>query len=349
MQAKKMFLFVGEAFVLPWLTLMPVKSYSAENGSVPGSTNLFAAAVISEARSIVVGDRGRIFLSTDGAKTWKAVPSNTGQPLVSVCFPDDHHGWITGQGGVILHSADGGKTWEVQSSGVDTYLMAVEFIDSTNGCAVGTDSTVLMTSDGGKTWKKAPFKAAAPDVKDDSGPIEEFNLFAVVMIDDKRVCIAGDKGRIFFTEDAGQTWVEAKSPLYDEGARQGKILYSLAHDNGTLYAVGIDSVFLYSKDYGRTWTEGNTGFTEPDLYCISVAEGTGLAAGSGGHIIQTSDGGSTWQVVEVPERVTQSWLTGIALKVSKTALKKNQSGTVFGLIAGQNGTVGHYVKGTVGW
>ena len=350
MQAKKLFLFVCEAFLLPLLTLMPAKSYAEGNRSVPGSTNLFAAAVISEERYIVVGDRGRIFVSDDGARTWKAIASATKQPLVSVCFPDDRNGWITGQAGVILHSADGGNSWKAQTSGVDSYLLASAFVDGKNGCVAGEDSTVLMTADGGLTWKKSGFKVASDaDMEEDSGPAAGVNLFAVAMMDAMHLCVAGDKGRIFLSEDGGESWTEATSPLYDDETGQGRILYSLAYDSGTLYGVGIDGAFIHSKDRGKTWQEGSTGLTDPDLYCIGLAGGIGFAAGSEGHVIRTSDGGSTWKVVEVPEKVTQSWLSGIALKKTGIPVKPNQSGTVCGLLVGQNGTIGHLVDGDVRW
>ena len=60
----------------------------------------------------------------------------------------------------------------------------------------------------------------------------------------------------------------------------------------------IDSTFAFSKDRGKSWTLGDTGFEKPDLFCIDFVGAFGLAAGSGGHVIKTSDGGATWREVE---------------------------------------------------
>jgi len=310
-------------------------SHAKGDASVSVDVNLYASAVLPGGGSIMVGDRGKIFLSEDGARGWKAIDSGTKRALVTVCFPDDRHGWAAGQGGVIVHSPDGGRTWKTQSSGVDVYLLGIDFFDPRHGLAVGADSTVVMTTDGGRTWKSTSLSSSL-DL------IEEVNLFAVAMTDVQKACIAGDGGRIFTTEDGGQGWVASKSPLYDEEMMEGRILYSMAYDGGTLYAVGIDGVFVTSKDQGNTWVERETGFPGPELYCIDIVDGVGLAGGSGGHVIQTSDGGSTWSLVEVPEEVTRYWLSGVDLQ-------KAPSGGVHGLIVGQEGTSGRLEGGALTW
>ena len=146
----------------------------------------------------------------------------------------------------------------------------------------------------------------------------------------------------FITEDGGGSWSEIKTPLYDEMAMMGKVLYAVVYDSGTLYTAGIDSTFAFSKDRGKTWTVGDTGFEKPDLFCLDFVGPVGLAAGSGGHVIKTTDGGATWREVEVPERVWQVFLSGLDLK-------KNGSGEVAGLVVGEKGTYGHVVDRTIHW
>ena len=271
---------LGWVAMAVFLSLARIESQADETPPVLVDVNLFASAVLSENRSILVGDRGKIFLSEDGARTWKGIDSGTKAALAAVCFPDGRHGWAAGQGGVILHSATGGITWEPQDSGEDAYLLDIDFFDPRHGFAVGADSTVVATTDGGGIWKKVSLELD-----------EDLNLFAVAVIEPNKACIAGDGGRIFPTEDGGDSWVESKSPLYDEEMMEGRILYSMTYDSGILYAVGIDGVFVTSTDQGKTWVERETGFPGPELYCIDVVNGVGLAAGSGGHIIRTSDGG----------------------------------------------------------
>ncbi len=325
----------GLLIVSVCFSFLQVDSHAGENPSASVDVNLFASAVLSGGDSVMVGDRGKVFLSKGGAGTWKEIESGTTRALVTVCFPNDRHGWIAGQGGVILHTGDGGRTWTVQSSGVDAYLLDIDFVDPYHGIAVGADSTIVFTADGGATWQNAAFGLSL-DLA------EEINLFAVVMMDEQKACIAGDGGRIFASEDGGKQWVESKSPLYDEEMMEGRILYAMAYDSGILYAVGIDGVFVTSTDQGRTWKERATGFPGPELYGIDVVNGVGLAAGAGGHIIRTSDGGTTWRVMGVPEEITRTWLSGIDLQ-------ETAAGGIRGLLVGQDGTVGRFENGALSW
>lgn len=305
----------------------PVPSYARNSFGC----DLFAAAVITDTTFIAVGDRGKIFLSTDAGRSFAPIASTTRASLAAVSFPSAAQGWIVGQGGVVLHSADGGRTWVPQSSGVDKYLMAVDFLDDQHGCAVGADSTVILTADGGRTWTHATFDLA----KDVGG---EYNLFAVKMLGPGALCMTGDMGRVFLSNDAGRTWSEGLSPLFDKANQEGRTLYALTASRGTLLAIGIDGSLIVSKDNGRTWSEGASATKEPEYFGMACVDGFGLAVGSGGYVQHTGDGGATWQVVKVPETVFKAWLCGIALK-------KSASGAVVGLIVGQYGTVG-IVKNT---
>ena len=327
--------FVPAATLLAAFLLVAIHpgAIRAESALIGGS--LFASAVVSDTAYIMVGDRGKIFLSNDGTKTWEAIESGTRFALSSVCFPDDRNGWIAGQMGALLHSQDGGKTWQAQSPGVDAYLLGVDFLDPLHGIVVGRDTTVLTTSDGGATWNQSPLKTSA-DLFDD------VTLFAAAMIDTRSICAVGDMGRIFITEDGGESWAETKTSLYDEMSMMGRVLYAVVYDSGTLYAAGIDSTFAFSKDRGKSWTVGDTGFVKQDLFGIDFVGEFGLAAGSGGHVIRTSDGGSTWHEVEVPEKVWQVFLCGLDLK-------RNGSGEVAGLVVGERGTFGHIVDRTIHW
>jgi len=326
---------LGWVAMAVFLSLARMESRAEENPPVLVDVNLFASAVPSENRSIVVGDRGKIFLSEDGARTWERIESGTKAALATVCFPDGRHGWAAGQGGVILHSATGGRKWEPQDSGEDAYILDIDFVDPHHGFAVGADSSALATADGGGTWKKVSLDLSLE-------LDEDLNLSAVAVMEPNKACVAGDGGRIFLTEDGGDSWVESESPLYDEEMMEGRILYSMTYDSGILYAVGIDGVLVTSTDQGKTWKERATGFPGPELYCIDVVNGVGLAAGSGGHIIRTSDGGLTWRVMGVPEEITRSWLSGVDLQ-------ETAGGGIRGLLVGQDGTVGRLENGGLSW
>jgi len=292
--------------------------------------DLFDVASVSPNGFVVVGERGRIFRSGDGGRTWEGVDAGTGRALAAVCFPDDSNGWTVGQAGTILHSSDSGKTWAPQPSGVEAYLLDVDFFDAFHGTAVGEDCTVLATADGGRSWTRTDFR-------DPDGWEEGINLYTVTMMGPKRACIAGDQGRIFRTGDGGRAWHEASSPLYDAEMMDGAVIYSMARDSGVMYAVGIDGVFVLSRDRGRTWAKGRTGYEGPELYSIDVAAGRVVAVGSGGLLLRTLDGGANWERIEVPAETERIWLNGVSL------------GRTDGLIVGRNGACGRLSNGIVTW
>ncbi len=326
---------VSTAALLAALLLTSIQPCTTRADSALIGGSLFACAVISETACIMVGDRGKVYLSTDVGKTWEEIESNTRLALASVCFPDDRKGWAVGQLGTLIHSEDGGRSWIAQDSGTEAYLLGVDFLDAVNGIAVGRDTAVLTTSNGGRTWEPSPLKTTAELFGD-------VTLFSAVMIDTQHFCAVGDMGRIFITEDGGRNWSETKTPLYDEMMMMGRVLYAVVYDSGTLYAAGIDSTFAFSKDSGRSWTVGDTGFQKPDLFCIDFVGPFGLAAGSGGHVIQTSDGGATWRRIEVPKKIWRSFLSG-------TDLGRNDAGEVTGLLVGKNGTYGRVADSVIHW
>ena len=322
-------IFAAMTFVLFCTLPTPVQAVNSLG------CDLFAAAVVTDTTYVVVGDRGKIFISKDAGKLFTPVASHTKLALASVSFPDAMQGWIVGQEGIILHTADGGDSWSPQSSGVDTYLMAVDFADAQNGCAIGQDSTVLTTMDGGNTWTSVNFTLTR-----DAGCAH--NFFALKMLGPKTICITGDMGRVFLTNDTGQSWTEAPTKLFDKEIGEGRTLYALATSGNKLVAIGIDGTLITSADVGKTWNRGSSGTRDPDFFCLAMVDDFGISAGSGGNVIQTTNGGASWQIVKTPENVHKSWLSGIALK-------KNSAGEAAGLVVGQYGTVGIIRNSLITW
>ena len=55
--------------------------------------NIYCAAMITDSDYLMAGDRGRIFRSGDGGKSWQEIASETRAPLFSTCFSDADNGW----------------------------------------------------------------------------------------------------------------------------------------------------------------------------------------------------------------------------------------------------------------
>src|SRR5688572_15554383 len=82
---------------------------------------LTAVAFLNADRGWAVGDRGVIWHTSDGGRSWKQQTSGVTCRLEAVQFLDIDNGWAAGgwtqpytheTHGVILRTRDGGKTWQ---------------------------------------------------------------------------------------------------------------------------------------------------------------------------------------------------------------------------------------------
>ncbi len=117
-----------------------------------------------------------------------------------------------------------------------------------------------------------------------------------------RLVAVGVRGHIIYSDDQGETWIQAKVPV-----RQ---LLAAVHfvDDRNGWAVGHDSLILHSSDAGESWTIQHR---DPDLAEAPDADAGGLlekplmdvwfrnadegfAVGAYGLALHTRDGGRTW-------------------------------------------------------
>lgn len=207
--------------------------------ALPAESTPRDIAIVDESRGFIVGDRGLILVTEDGAKSWRQVEAPTRENLTAVFFRGER-GWVAGWSGVILHSADGGRTWQLQKTGVSHGLEGIYFVDDSRGWAVGWVGTILRTTDGGQTWKQV----SAPDAR--------WSLNAVYFRDADNGWIVGFGGQILRSRDGGQSWEVQASPVTSS-------LTSVAFDSsGRGWITTVDGV-LVSEDGGQSWTHRRLG------------------------------------------------------------------------------------------
>lgn len=139
-----------------------------------------------------------------GTPTWAEVATGFavggGPRAMFSASPSDT--WIVGGGGYIYHTGDPTNGVDVQDAGVATVqqLNDVHGIDELNVVAVGNSNAVVRTTNGGSTWDSI------------TGPAVGVNLNAVFMLDTLRWFVGTAGGRLFYTEDGGDTWREKAFP-----------------------------------------------------------------------------------------------------------------------------------------
>jgi hypothetical protein len=78
----------------------------------------------------------------------------------------------------------------------------------------------------------------------------------------------------------------------------------IAENNGILWVCGADELIATSADGGNTWTVRHNAKNGSLLLAVGFAnEQFGYAAGTGGQVFITKDGGKTWDSAKVPSQV----------------------------------------------
>lgn len=234
---------------------------------------------------------------------WFSLDPGTSSHIYCVHFSDNSKGWICGNNNLIKQTDDGGETWENTAfhggtNGSSDFNWYGIFAANENDVyACGSKFiwdrflfNYAYTTSGGTSW----------DYQSNWGNA------------------AGSWRQVFFIDDqhgwkigtqAGNGWVGHtttgvenfnNSPVFDD---QGlKSVHFV--DQNTGWVSGTNGFIAKSTDAGVSWTELQTGLTTEDLNKVFFINSmTGWAVGDEddmGIIIKTTDGGASWNAVNIP-------------------------------------------------
>lgn len=181
-----------------------------------------------------------------------------------------------------------------------------------------------------------------------------------------RVVAVGQRGHILWSDDAGQSWQQARVPVSSDLVA----VHFPSADQG--WAVGHDGVILHSADGGRSWQRQRDG--RPDAADVPLLDvwfqdaARGYAVGAFGLLLETSDGGRTWtsaqEASDNPKKMHlyavrgiagELWIAGeqgVLLKLDRgsgrfAAVALPYQGTLFGVAGNERALVVHGLRGTV--
>jgi photosystem II stability/assembly factor-like uncharacterized protein len=207
--------------------------------AAPAPRVLLLDAALAGPTLLAVGEHGAILRSTDAGANWSPSPSGTRATLTGVAFaPDGRHGWAVGHDALIVATNDGGVSWQRQWQGpsLEASLLDVCALSDRQVIAVGAYGLYLATVDGGRSWQERKILD------------EDMHLNRITRGPTGTLYIAGERGTLLRSRDAGATWARIDSP-YD-GSFYG-ILPLSARD---LLAFGLRGRVFRSADDGETWT-----------------------------------------------------------------------------------------------
>jgi photosystem II stability/assembly factor-like uncharacterized protein len=246
-------------------------------------------------RGWAVGDRGVIWHTRDGGRSWKLQTTAFQCRWEAVQFLDDNNGWVVGAitqpfsqltKAVLLKTRNGGETWTEVRTDTLPGLRGVKFFDAKNGWIWGDSSGlypagVFRTHDAGQTWTPISKGTTTGWIAGD-------------FRDPRSGAVAGQAGELGLV--AG---VEIRpSRTTDLGLRYLRRMKLGSATDGWL--IGDGGLALTTNDSGFTWTATPGALPSAAAFFDFRALATygthcWIAGSPGTFVFHSPDNGQTWQ------------------------------------------------------
>lgn len=229
---------------------------------------------------------GVVLMTEDGGQRWQP---NTKLllPLVKqVRFFSERLGWAVACPSALFSSGvfftnSGGMSWEPMAGGGRQWLGA-GFLDPRAGVVAGRSGMITTVRSGMLQPSILPAAGAR-------------SLTRVKLVPPQYGWLIGDGGLVLMTGDLGQTWQSTPGPIPPDVAR-GFDFSALSVRGPKCWIAGSPGTrVFFSPDAGQSWTSFPTGQTLPIHALSMVDDQQGWAVGALGTILNTTDGGQTWQ------------------------------------------------------
>ena len=300
-----------------WLGLVSLPGASAEEAvEAPlAIESLLLDGAAAGSRLVVVGERGHVLLSDDGA-SWSQAQVPTRALLTAVHMHDERMGWAVGHDAVILRTRDGGESWAMvhRAPEEELPLLDVWFRDERTGFAVGAYGYFLATADGGDTWTPRaiseddfhlnalfpaggePTELQEPESQRSDSQQAGSQRTELQRTGSQRLYIAAEAGVAYRSDDGGETWRELPSPY------AGSWFGGLALDDEQVLLAGLRGHLFRSEDAGETWTEVPTDTNATLTGAVRLPSGEILITGLEGALLTSRDDGRSVTSERLPSR-----------------------------------------------
>jgi len=280
------------------------------------SASLRGVSAVSEKVAWASGGEGTYLETINGGKAWRAakVPGAEALDFRAVHGVDSRTAYLLSSGAGdksrIYKTTDSGKNWTLQLTNPDPkgFYDALAFWDATHGIVLGDPVdghfAILTTGDGGGHWSQQQTPPALPA----EGAFAASGSCLIVR--GKSEAWFGTGGpkaaRVFHSEDGGQSWSTARTPIRSDSASAG--IFSLAFSEKQ-YGIAVGGDYNKPKDRwrniaatadgGRTWDEPAS--VPPDGFRSAVAylpdRHMWIAVGTSGSDY-SANAGATWLSID---------------------------------------------------
>lgn len=229
--------------------------------------------------------------------------------------PHDGACFLGGDVGGVYRSRDRGRTWEMRNQGIpNLYVNCFAFHPKDPRVVfAGSNGGPLKSTDGGDTWR--PTRAGLPPLLS-FGRSAPISAILVDRADPRRVLagvgqerdygrLSGETigGRVFLSDDAGETWRPVELPL-GANARGASVLCLRQHPaDANVILAATPAGLCRSADRGEHWAPLGSGLAgyrlgflefrrdRPDTILMSYSGSPDRRGG----VLRSRDGGQSWQ------------------------------------------------------
>lgn len=257
----------------------------------------------------VAGDKGSIFHTKNGGKTWTAQlggdPASSAAPVKDLRFLDEKHGWAILGDGKLLRTTDG-ESWEEFGKVGEHFGFYYDytFLSPTEAVEIVKEGDIIFrTQDGGKKWQQVNPQCK---VKVEAGGLPQTapcRLKSFFFTSPQNGFAAGAtvSPGVFFllkTSDGGNSWsvlTTVPDVAHPDEAHFEQYLWFTDENNGIAVLPRGEKVLL-TNDGGVTWrgiisqVRGPVKFADAQVgWSFNIGYGSTRPSFS-----YTSNGGKTW-------------------------------------------------------
>jgi len=245
-------------------------------------------------------------LTTDGGQTWQTIPPTAVADLFEcVTMLDGRRGWAINHQGQVFRTDSGGATWtRISELHEFTCSNQIEFVNEKEGW-IRECLSLWRTRDGGVTWQKM-LSTVTPGVAG-----QPTGMF---LIEANTVVVSGSGGQVYLTKDAGETW-KIQALFAGNGVDYDDVWFVDSKHGwitGKQVLVAGESLrplLFETIDGGESWKQLSVNHDIlPSSVCFVDREGwlagsqrivTGDSVRLEGMLLHTTDGGNSWEPVQL--------------------------------------------------
>jgi photosystem II stability/assembly factor-like uncharacterized protein len=213
----------------------------------------------------------------------------------------------------LFRSTDGGESFRRACDGtfVECHVRALAVHPrDPRTLVMGSELGLFRSTDGADSWSRV------------ESPVNGRQVWSVLLLPhDPDVILAGTcPSRLFRSGDGGRSWTEPPVQILQECPRimhtRVTTLAADLDDPDTVWAgVEIDGLYR-SRDTGRSWQPVGQGLSSRDIHAFVIVPGNGrpqrLLASTNNDVNLSTDGGATWQSLQLPASLPLPYFRGMA-------------------------------------